>query len=93
LIPASLVGDGLACVGGAPPTVGAEDTGALFGAALVVAVLLFVLFELPASCNEEQPPERAATARSAETAKIRRMILSFSLLVCRKSQSARPTLR
>jgi len=80
LIPASLVGEGLACGGAAPPTVGAEDTGALFGAAPGVAVLavvfVLVLFELPVSCIEEQPPERAATARSVETAKILRMILS-----------------
>jgi hypothetical protein len=71
-MPASLVGEGLAC-GAALPTVAVlDEAGALFGAVLVVLV---VLGELPVSCREEQPPARAAAARSVETAKSLRMIL------------------
>jgi hypothetical protein len=80
-MPASLVGEGLACGGRAPPTVAVlDDAGCVVGAAPVVTVLVFeFVFELPVSCSEEQPPAKAAIARRVNKAKGLRMILSVSL--------------
>jgi hypothetical protein len=92
-MPAPLVGEGLACGAALPTGAVLDEAGALFGAVLVVLAVVVVLVELPVLCMEVQPPARVAAARSAETAKSLRMILSFSLLVGGKAQSARPTLR
>jgi hypothetical protein len=80
LIPTLVVADGLACGGAAPgiapPTVGAlAVAGRAFGAVLLAAVLVVVLFDVLPELFELQPAAKAATAARVNRAKLLRITI------------------